>query len=157
MGLKVKIAKISDKPYISSLLQLYLRELSEFEEISFTPSGEYEYDYLEFYWTEKNRRPYLFYFDGKTADFALVWQNEEQIIMAEFTVLPEYRGYRFGSIFADEVIQRHHGKWNIEYSIKNSHALEFWNKLVKNIKVSNLKKEKINEDRESLIFTYSKR
>ena len=42
MGLSVKIAKISDMPYIDSLLQSYLRELSEFENIPRSPSGEYE-------------------------------------------------------------------------------------------------------------------
>ena len=46
MGLSVKIAKISDLPCIDSLLQSYLRELSEFENIPLTPSGDYEYEYL---------------------------------------------------------------------------------------------------------------
>ena len=77
--------------------------------------------------------------------------------MAEFTVLPECHGYGFGIIFADEVIQRYYGKWNIEYSKNNSQALEFWNRLVKNIKISNLKTEKVNEDRDYLEFTYGKR
>jgi hypothetical protein len=42
MGLSGKVAKISDWQYIGSLLQSYLRELSELENITLTPSGEYE-------------------------------------------------------------------------------------------------------------------
>jgi predicted acetyltransferase len=113
MGLSVKIATISDLPCIDSLLQSYLRELSEFENIPLTPSGDYEYEYLPYYWTEKTRWPYLFYFDGKIAGFAFVRKEKEKYIMAEFTVLSEYRGYRLGLVFADEILQKHPGKGNL--------------------------------------------
>ncbi len=104
-------------PYIDSLLQSYLRELSQFENILLTPSGEYEYEYLPYYWTENTRWPYLFYFDGKVAGFGFIRKEKEKYIMAEFTVFSEYRGYRFGLVFADEILQKHPGKWNIEYDV----------------------------------------
>ena len=152
MGLSVEIANIDEQPFIYMLLQSYLRELAEFEDIPRNESGEYEYQYLKYYWTENTRWPYLFYFDGKTAGFALVQLENETFIMAEFTVFMEYRGYGFGLVFADELIQKHPGKWNIEYDINNAAANNFWNKLVKTIKVSNLKKEKVAGNREYLEF-----
>ena len=152
MGLSVEKAKISDRPYIGSLLQSYLGELAEFEEIPLTPSGEYEYEYLPYYWTENTRWPYLFYFDGKVAGFALVRKEKEKYIMAEFTVFSEYRGYRFGLVFADEILQKHPGKWNIEYDIQNTNANRFWNRLAVSAAENNYTKGKLPGNREYLEF-----
>jgi predicted acetyltransferase len=157
MGLSVKIAKISDMQYIGSLLQSYLRELSEFENIPLTPSGEYEYEYLPYYWTENTRWPYLFYFDGKVAGFAFVRKEKEKYIMAEFTVFREYRGYRFGLVFADEILQKHPGKWNIEYDIQNTNANNFWNRLVVSVAGNNYIKGKLPENREYLEFVIAEK
>ena len=148
MGLSGKVAKISDWQYIGSLLQSYLRELSELENITLTPSGEYEY--LPCYWTENTRGPYIFYFSGKVVGFAFVRKEQEKYIMAEFTVLGEYRGYRFGLVFADEILQKHPGKWNIEYDVQNTNANHFWNRLVVSVAGNSYTKGKLPENREYL-------
>jgi len=157
MGMSVEIASTDEQPFIYMMLQSYLRELAEFEDIPRNESGEYEYPYLNYYWTENTRWPYLFYFDGKIAGFALVRLENETYIIAEFTIFMEYRGYGFGLVFAEELIQKHPGKWNIEYDINNATANDFWNKLVKTIKVSHLKKEKAAGNREYMEFLTGKK
>jgi predicted acetyltransferase len=72
MKYTIKIAGIKDKPLIHAMLQNYLRDLAEFELIPLSKTGEYEYEYLPYYWTENTRRPYLFYFGEKPAGFAFV-------------------------------------------------------------------------------------
>jgi predicted acetyltransferase len=151
---EIRIAAVNEKPLLHSLLQAYLGELSQFEEIRRNKSGEYEYRYLRFYWTENTRWPYLFYADGYLVGFALVWQHEDTFIMAEFTVLPEFRKQGLGKTFASDVIKKHPGKWNIEYDTPNEAGSRFWNKLVTTLPVNALKKQTAGHNRESLDFIY---
>jgi predicted acetyltransferase len=134
-------------------LQSYLRELSEFEDIPVNVHGEYEYRFLEDYWTEPNRWPYLLKFDSKNAGFALVRRENDIFVMAEITVFIEYRGFRWGQVFAEAVFQKHPGNWIVEYDIANEIGNNFWNNLIKTIRIGNFKREKINAKRESLAFT----
>ena len=62
--------------------------------------------------------------------------------MAEFTVFNVYRGYRFGLVFADEIIQKHPGKWNIEYDVQITNANHFWSRTVVSLAGNNYIKGK---------------
>ena len=130
MNYTIKKADIKDKSLIYSMLQNYLRDLTQFETIPLNESGEYEYQYLKYYWTENNRYPYLFYCGEDVAGFALVRKEENFFSMAEFTVLPDCRRKGRGTSCATEVIQQHPGKWHIEYNINNTAGKNFWNKLI---------------------------
>ena len=90
MKYTVKIADIKDKPVIHTMLQNYFRDLTEFEIIPQSESGEYEYLYLKYYWTENTRYPYLLYCNADISGFALVSKEEKFFSMAEFSVLPNF-------------------------------------------------------------------
>ena len=49
MKYTIKTADIKDKTLIYSMLQDYLRDLTQFETIPLNESGEYEYQYLKYY------------------------------------------------------------------------------------------------------------
>jgi len=126
----IKTADIKDKPLIYSMLQKYLRDLTQFETIPLTESGEYEYRYLKYYWMENTRFPYLFYCGEDVAGFALIRKEEQLFSMAEFTILPNFRRKGLGILYAGNVIHKHPGKWHIEYNVYNTAGKKFWNKLI---------------------------
>ena len=133
MKYTVKIADIKDKPVIHAMLQNYLRDLTEFETISQNESGEYKYPYLKYYRTENTRYPYLLYCNADISGFALVRKEEIFFSMAEFSVLPAFRRKGLGTLFALDIIQKHSGKWHIEYNVKNTAGMQFWNTLILNL------------------------
>jgi predicted acetyltransferase len=154
MKYTVKIADIKDKPVIHTMLQNYLRDLTEFEIIPQSESGEYEYPYLKYYWTENTRYSYLLYCNADISGFALVRKEEKFFSMAEFSVLPNFRRKGAGTLFALDVIHKHPGKWHIEYNVKNTAGKKFWNKLILNLVGTHFKKgQGEEENREYLEFT----
>ena len=153
MKYTVKIADIKDKPVIHTMLQNYLRDLTEFETISQNESGEYKYPYLKYYWTENNRYPYILYCNADISGFALVSKEEKFFSMAEFSVLPNFRRNGLGTSYALEIIYKYPGKWHIEYNIKNTAGKKFWNKLILNLVGTHFKKgQGEEENREYLEF-----
>jgi predicted acetyltransferase len=90
----LKPANIEEKQVIFNLFQPYLNELSHFpdEEIEYKDEkGIYKYPYLDHYWRESERYPYLLLKDDRVAGFALVRRVEEHWEMGEFYVSPEFR------------------------------------------------------------------
>jgi len=76
-------AIISDKELLKSLLKQYFDELG----------NPHEYKYLDEYWIDINRHPYLIKIDNKVSGFVLVNEKDPQSIpdyplgIAEFYVL----------------------------------------------------------------------
>jgi predicted acetyltransferase len=124
-------ASIIEKPLIENLLQSYLSELSRFpgENLYRDSDGLFPYKYLNYYWQDDDRNPYIIYSNNKAAGFALVRKAETSWEMAEFYVLPEYRRINIGMTCAREIISRHPGDWIIEYNKENIAGSRLWNKL----------------------------
>ncbi|MDP3879910.1 MAG: GNAT family N-acetyltransferase [Dehalococcoidales bacterium] len=132
MSFSVKPASLEQKQIISSLLQPYLTELSRFpdENLDYKDgNGTYFYPYLNAYWLEKERSPYLLYDDRRIAGFALVRQDGEHWEMAKFYVLPEFRRCGLGMTCAMEIFKRHPGEWRIGYNKQNQASRALWQKL----------------------------
>jgi predicted acetyltransferase len=158
MKYTIKAATIKDKPLIHTMLQNYLRDLTAFESIRLNAAGEYEYQYLPYYWTENTRYPYLFYSGDSVSGFALVRKETHFFSMAEFTILPNFRRNGLGILYAFEVIHKHPGKWHIEYNVKNTAGKKFWNKLVLNMVGTHFQKGPDEEEnREYLEFVITEK
>lgn len=145
---RIRIADIEDKPLINKLLQDYLGELSQFDVIPRNDNGQYDYPWLDLYWSDENRYPYLFRVDDKVYGFALIRKDNDFYEMAEFYILPEFRRLGFGTQFAVTLINKHIGKWHIEYYEQNTSACHFWRYLVAKItktKVTGFTDEKRRE------------
>ena len=75
MNITVKKATIDEKQTIHNLCQPYMDELSNFldDDPEYKDKdGIYHYPYLDNYWQEESRFPYLFFSRGKAAGFVLV-------------------------------------------------------------------------------------
>lgn len=70
----VELIKVTEdeKPVLNNLMEKYLYEFSQWELTDIGENGSYGYEYLDCYFTEKNRFPYLIKSDGKLTGFVLV-------------------------------------------------------------------------------------
>ena len=123
------------KETVRNLLEKYLYEFSQYTGEAPDENGLFGYRYLDSYWTDKDRHPYLLYADGKLAGFALVnthcaTERKIDFSMAEFFVLSAYRQKNVGLTAAVELFSRHRGRWQIKCHPKNRTSLIFWRKAV---------------------------
>ncbi len=129
----------NNKDIISNLMQLYTYELSFFEDkttnFQLLESGLFKLSkYIDLYWKEKERHPFILKCNGELAGFVLQRYNEmETNEIAEFFVLNKYRKLGAGTFMANEIFKRYKGKWEVRTLLKNKRAQEFWRKVIKNV------------------------
>ena len=116
-----------------SFIQDYLAELSQFPDEApdyKDEQGIYHYPYLDDYWQEPERFPYLMYADDEIAGFAFVRRLEDHWNMSEIYVLPRFRRYGVGLECAAQLMRKHPGTWRIRYNKHNTPSRMVWEKLV---------------------------
>ena len=136
MDCVVTRATFHEKGVIKALLQPYLAELSRFpgeNRDGVIETGEYPYPYLDAYWQEESRFPYLLSAGGQLAGFALVRKEGDHWEMAEFYILPGLRHRGLGMACAIEIFRRHPGEWKIRYNKQNHASRQLWKKLARHL------------------------
>ncbi len=113
------------KPVLARLLELYAHDFSPYSGADVDDQGIYGYEYLDAYWTEPERHPFLLRVEGKWAGFALV-RAGDPTDMAEFFVMRKYRRSGVGSDFARAVFARFPGRWQVREMRANEPAIAFW-------------------------------
>ena len=137
--LRIIEAKESQREILQQLLELYQYDLSIVTDDDVDPFGLYGYSYLDCYWMEEKRYPYLFLFRESLAGFALVnkvnWlpENDGAHSIAEFFVLKKYRRRGIGTVAAQYVIDHFPGKWEIRILRENQSAIQFWRLVINNL------------------------
>ena len=136
MVIQVKEASIEQKPVFERLYQLYLYDFSEFEGSDVNRDGLFEYKYLDYYWTEPDRFPFLIYVDDKIAGFVFVnshsylHEQGESKVIAEFFVMRKYRKQGIGKTVAFRIFDRFPGKWEVQQTTTNVAAQRFWRSVI---------------------------
>ena len=152
MSFEIYDAKENEKEIILNLMQLYTYELSFFEDettnFQLLDSGLYAMSkYIELYWKEENRHPYILKFNGNLAGFVLERFNEENHNeIAEFFVINKYRKLGAGTFMAKEMFKKYKGKWEIRTLLKNKRAQEFWRKVAKEASNGNYEEHLIRDN-----------
>lgn len=147
MDYSIRPAKIIEKKIIFALLQPYLTELSRFpdEHMDYKDeNGIYLYPYLDAYWQEKERYPYLLCDNGKIAGFALVRKDADHWELAEFYVKPVFRRRGLAEACAAEILHRHLGSWKISFNKHNLAGRSLWRKLAKNLSRGDIKEDELD-------------
>ncbi|WP_018266453.1 GNAT family N-acetyltransferase [Methylosinus sp. LW4] len=126
MDVRLRLAPLEDKREIAALLRRYLVELG--------PWGYDEpdnYPFLDSYWREPSRSPYVIEADGAAAGFTLV--NAISISgypvdasIAEFYVLPHLRRAGCGGEAAMQAFHTRVGWWELSFHRDNAAARAFW-------------------------------
>ena len=136
MTLTIEPAALSEKSVLRRLLELYLYDFSEFSGTDLDDHGLYGYRYLDHYWTEPERLPFLFRVDGRLAGFALVRRDAgsaaapHDLDMSEFFVLRRYRRAGIGRQAAQALFARLPGRWQVRQTAENVAAQVFWRRVI---------------------------
>jgi len=133
--LTIQQAELQHKSTLRNLLELYKYDFSEYDPEDVNENGLYEYMYLDHYWTEPGRHPFLFRVDDKLAGFALIRElqqagGESVYEMAEFFVMRKYRKQGVGSRAAVQLFNRFKGTWKVAEMEENVPAQHFWRKVI---------------------------
>ncbi len=120
-----------DKTVLHRLLELYHHDYSEYDGADVDEHGLYGYEYLDHYWTEPSRHPFLIRVSGKLAGLALVREihtadDGPVHAIAEFFVLRKYRRQGVGGEAARQLFDRFPGRWRICQEEANRPAQRFW-------------------------------
>jgi predicted acetyltransferase len=134
MSIEIIPALITDKSLIQRMMELFRHDLSEFEDIDLNEHGYFGYPYLDYYWVEPERYPFIVRVDRKLAGFVLVNQHthfpNSQYSVAEFFILRKYRRRGIGRQIAFDLFDRFPGRWEISKLQTNVTALRFWREVI---------------------------
>lgn len=125
-------AVADDRPAVARLWQLYLHELSAYDDSA--PGADGFYDpgpYFDRYWSEADRFPYRLTVDGRVVGFALVRRLDvDSHQMAEFFVVAGERRKGIGRAAARRIFDRFPGRWEVAQMRRNAPAQSFWRAVV---------------------------
>jgi predicted acetyltransferase len=130
MDVQVAEALDDDRTVVRRLLQLYHYDFSEFDGSDLNSHGEYLHRYFDEYWTDSDRKAFLFRVEGALAGFALVFTGEPHDV-AEFFVMRKYRGRGVGAQAAASLFDQFPGRWTVRQQLKNPAATAFWHKAIR--------------------------
>ena len=130
--MRVDIIRVEfgDKAVLRKLMELCQYDYSEFENSDVDEHGLFGYKYLDNYWTEDGRHPFIVRVGDKLAGFALVRVIEGTANMAEFFIMRRYRRSGIGKVVACRVFDMFPGKWRVEQMPGNLPAQAFWRKVI---------------------------
>ena len=121
MVVTLREAKLGDRELVRRLLAEYLFEFDARVE---------PYPYLDAYWTESERQPFLVEADGNVVGLCLVRIRDNGWNIAEFSVVPEQRRAGVGRAAVDALAERARaaGAAYLEAKVhpNNRDALPFW-------------------------------
>lgn len=121
-------ASVRDRPAIAAFLRAYLSEFG-FRE---------RYPYFEQYWTEAERFPFVISCNGEPAGFAFVRSVDQANEVAEFYVLPQYRGSGVGRAAAEALFSAFPGAWRVPVQDSNADGLKFWARVLPSSAISSI-------------------
>jgi len=135
MEIRINPASLEEKSILRHLLELYAYDFSEFSGEDVDNHGLYGYNYLDNYWTETGRYPFLVRINDKLAGFALIRTIIENgstpyYSMAEFFIMKKYRKCGAGRSAAIQIFDLFRGSWQIAEWEDNKPAQAFWRKVV---------------------------
>lgn len=134
MGVSISIAPASEKLLLHRMIELYQHDFSEFTGDDLNEEGYFGYPYLETFWTEDDRVPFIARVKGRLAGFALVhtytYWPANQYVMAEFFILKKYRRQGIGRQVATYVFDQFPGRWEVDQLLNNIPAQHFWRKVI---------------------------
>lgn len=134
MLIELSIATPSDKPILRQMLELCQYDASETDGSDLDLHGCFGYAYLDHYWVESGRHPFLVRADGRLAGFVLVnghvYLAGSERAIAEFFVMRKYRRRGVGKTAAFQIFDRFRGRWEIRQTATNLAAQVFWRKII---------------------------
>ncbi len=136
MDITLHLMSVDEKALLIRLMELYSYEFSVYSNNDVNEYGYYGYDYIDDYWNEKGRFPYLIRANGKIAGFVLICphcdyrKEADARCFGEFFVMLKYRRMGIGKQAAIQLFDMYRGAWEVCYWKNNIPAGLFWKKVV---------------------------
>lgn len=132
---EVVVARVEEKEILRNLIEKYFYELSQYDHKPVNMLGLYGYDWLDYYWTDRNRCPFLIKVNGELAGFALVGANasifkDTRYCMNEFFILYPYRRAGVATKAVRRIFDMFPGIWELKCHPGNTAAVAFWEKAI---------------------------
>jgi len=125
---------LKEKALLERLMELYLYDFSEFDSADVDDQARYGYPYLERYWVDEGRKPFLIRVNGVLAGFVLVVEHSflgaAGHMIAEFFVMRKFRRMGVGRAAAFGAFDLFRGHWEVSQVFQNFPAQEFWRKVI---------------------------
>lgn len=130
MDVRVIPAELNAKEIIRQLLEFNAYEFAAFfADAELDEHGRFGYRWLDHYWTEADRHPFIIRVDGRIAGMTLV-RGTDQLSIAEFLIMPQYRRRNVGLIAARQVFDLFDGEWSVHQVPGNDRATAFWRRAI---------------------------
>ena len=158
-ALKIIEGTKDEQQIFRNLLNLYLYDLSAFEDSDCDSNGQFEYKHLDSYWIDTDRYAFLIEIDKCYAGFILINRYSELSTLnirsvAEFFVLKKYRRSGIGREAATRVIRKFPGKWEIAQRFNNRPAQIFWATVVHGLVGDKFRSLKIAERNNLIVISF---
>lgn len=144
--IELKLAAASQKIILRHLLELCQHDYSQYNQADVNEYGLFDYPYLDHYWTEPGRYPFLIQCQRQWAGLALVRVIEEPDLtplhtLAEFFVLRKYRRQGVGQTAAWAIFRQFPGRWRVGQEAENRPAQLFWQRVIAKYTQGNYQEE----------------
>jgi len=131
MQVKLRQVELEDREILANLLEKYDYEFSQYDGRGVNKLGLIGYQYLDYYWTAKDRRAYFIDVDDNLVGFVMVCNHRDEgdpetdYQIAEFFVIYKYRRSGVGKQAFFQVLDKHKGRWGLGTHPKNVTAMNF--------------------------------
>jgi predicted acetyltransferase len=135
MALEIQRVDLKQRELLRNLLNMYLHEMTAFDQIEVGEDGNMEYPHFSCYWVEPERHPYLIRVKDKIAGFVLVrdiesFREGSVHTVSEFFVMNMYRQLGIGEEIARMVFDQFPGQWQVAVQEGNKVARTFWKTVI---------------------------
>jgi len=152
MDIEITHATVNERPVLRQLLELYQYDFSEFDNADLSSMGLYDYPYLDHYWVEQERTPFLVRVNGNLAGFVLVARynyltgQKDCWVIAEFFIMRKYRHQDIGEYVARYIFDQFPGAWQVGQITENQPAISFWRKVIDRYSLGDFQEHTLNNE-----------
>ena len=132
MPLRLERATLQQKDLIQNLLNMYLHEMSAFEDFEVADNGDFEYPNFSCFFVEPDRHPFIVRVKGKVVlvkDIDSLRGGSIHTI-PEFFIMHTYRRLGIGEEIARMVFDLFPGKWQVAVHEHNKVGRQFWKTVI---------------------------
>lgn len=130
MDVHVVPVELADKEIVRQLLEFNAYEFARLrDDAELNEQGRFGYSWLDNYWTEPERHPFLIRVDTRIGGLALV-RGTNPYSVAEFLVMPQYRRRGVGVVAARQLFDLFGGEWSVHQVPGNADAVAFWHRAI---------------------------
>lgn len=152
MNIEITPASVNERPILRQLMELYQYDFSEFDNADLGPTGLYDYPYLDHYWVEPERTPFLVRVEGNLAGFVLVARYnyltglKDTWVIAEFFIMRKYRRKGIGEYVARFIFTQFPGAWQVGEIFENTVAISFWHSIISRYTQGDFREHQLNNE-----------